>query len=101
MNKTIPKNTIDLSEKSFGINPMVGLIREGDHGYLYDHKNASIQVVNNTALLILEFCNEKYTINDIIDKLSALFPSIPRSEVEADITAFIVNLIGTGVVILL
>ena len=86
---------------TLGLNPTVQLVKEGEHGYLYDYENANVQVANSTALLVLEFCDRGYTVNDIINKFSTLFPHIPESEVKADITAFITDLIERGVVILL
>jgi hypothetical protein len=99
MNETTPSSTDYLSKMSLGLNPRVRLVKEGDHGYLYDHENANVQVANSTALLILELCNKENTLNDIIDTFSTLFPNIPKTKVETDITAFITDLVERGVVV--
>ena len=84
-----------------GLNPSIRLIREGDHGYLYDHENGNVQIANGTALLILGFCDNTHNLKDIVNEFSTQFCDIPKSRIESDVTIFIKNLINKGVVMIL
>jgi len=88
-----------MPEVNLSLNPKVKLIKEGDHGYLYDHENVCVQVANRTALHILELCDDEHSVNDIIEDLAMLFPDVPKSKLEKDVTHFIADLIKEGVVV--
>ena len=88
-------------EMALSLNPRVKLVSEGNHGYLYDHENVCVKVANRTALHILELCDEEHSINDIIKDLTMLYPDIPQSKLEKDVTHFIADLVEKGVVVFL
>jgi len=80
------------------LNPESKIVKETDHAYIYDHKSARVQVVNKTALFILELCDKNNSVKEIIEKLSAMFPHISESKLEKDVVTFITDLIERGVV---
>ena len=88
-----------MAESNLALNLGVKLVKEGNHGYLYDHENARVQIANKTALRILELCDNSHSIRDIIEDLSELYPDIPHSKLEKDVTHFVTDLIKKGVVV--
>jgi hypothetical protein len=87
-----------IGESNLTLNSGVKLVKEGNHGYLYNHGNASVQIANKTALCILELCDNNHSLQDIIENLSELYPDIPHSKLEKDVTHFVTDLIKKGVV---
>jgi hypothetical protein len=80
------------------LNPESRIVKETDHAYIYDYTSARVQVVNKTALFILELCDKSHSVEEIIEKLSATFPHVSEPKLEKDVVTFIADLIERGVV---
>lgn len=70
-------------------------VTESDDGYaVYDPNNEKVHFLNATGILILELCNGKNTINDIIGLIAKTF-NLTDMPVE-EITSYIDNLYSEG-----
>lgn len=81
------------------LKPTVEFVKEKNCGYIYDEENASIQVVNGTALSILELCDGTHTLSEIITILSNIFSEVPKKKLQEDVTAFMIDLTKRDLVI--
>ena len=59
--------------------------KDGKYSLVLEEKSGVITSLNNTASMVLEYCNGKNTINDIIDRISLRYTNVDKKVIMKDV----------------
>lgn len=59
--------------------------RDGKYSLVLEEKSGIITSLNNTASQILNYCDGKNTIKDIVDRIALKYPSVNKKAIKKDV----------------
>lgn len=73
------------------------VFREEDDGaFLFDPIRDELRVLNDTGVIIYKSINGKNTMDDIVAKLSGIYPEVEEAQIRKDVETFMEDLRNRG-----
>lgn len=67
-----------------------------DGGYVYEHRNGTVECLNCTAVEIVRMCLDGRPVDEIIRLLSTEYPEVECERIRQDVEVFLSELVRKG-----